>query len=181
MLTISVGVGFSILVWVLQVPWSDRIAETHANGFYNSPVGFRDIKLKPMKYIITSLLLILLNLKGSSQQIGKTYSEIVKYIAEDNTLYNTKTVKEKDFYYIQVDSKSDAIILETWYFDYTDGKCYAARIFYTKDVLNDIVKNLNVDYVSTGELTWKDYKSNLLLSIKTEEEFFVLQVNDNSL
>lgn len=132
-----------------------------------------------MRYIAT-LLLLILSSKGFSQQIGKLYNELSKEISSDTTLFDIQTKTENDFYYIQASSKTESILTRCWYFGYEDGKCYSVRIFYTNSVLNSLINNLNKDFVSKGELTWKDYNTNCNIFIIKKDEFFVLQFGGNN-
>lgn len=124
-----------------------------------------------MKKLLT-LLLILWTVSANAQ-LGSTREKITSEYG-----YNFEEKTSIDGYKYITYTEYEGTQLRVFYFDVIDGQeiCYRWMLFNDKSEANEHIKYYNDNFVSVGELSWRDYSTKTNYKIRIEEGMCITEV-----
>ncbi len=96
---------------------------------------------------------------GWNYQSGKTTEEKVDYIYYE---FETKNASGEKYTYV-----------EAFYFN-DKGYCYQKKLMEPIEEINAWVKYFNKEYVSLGNMRWKDYNSGVVYRIEKDNQIVIV-------
>ena len=97
--------------------------------------------------------------KGWNYKTGKTTEDNVEYIYYE---LETKNASGEKYIYVEV-----------FYFN-DKGYCYQKKIMEPIEEINAWVKYYNKEYVSLGNMRWKDYNSGVVYRIEKDDKIVIV-------